>query len=91
MIRCWWNKIDTLMVKEGRWVEGKEELKNMVGEFYSQLFSSDVVENKEFIKGHFPCMEQEQKTIWEMELLVAETKKSLSEMGFWKAPGPDGY
>lgn len=55
------NKIDTLMDKEGRWVENRDELKNMAVEFYSKMFKYVVEGSVKFIKGYFSDMEQEQK------------------------------
>lgn len=47
------NKIHMLMDNEGRWVEGKEELKQMAVEFYSNLFKSNSSRRSAFINGEF--------------------------------------
>lgn len=53
----------------------------MAVEFYSKLFTADSGRKEDFIKGHFPNMEQEQIATWETEWSAADSYKALKEMG----------
>lgn len=70
-----------LLDNEGRWVEGKVELKSWSMEFYSKLFTSNAGKQSSHISGQFPCSEEVQYEVWEAEVTMAEMKKALSEMG----------
>lgn len=85
------NKIDALQNNEGIWLEGKEELKNMAVDFYSNLFRAYLEVEEKSIKGCFPPIDEGQMHELEAEYTAIETKKALMGMGSWKAPGCDGY
>lgn len=91
LIRRRRNKIEALTDSEGRWVEGKESLKKLAVDFFSNLFKSDHQGPHEFICGEFPTMENEHNAAWCEEWMTNEIEKALREMGAWKAPGPNGY
>lgn len=85
------NRVESLMDMDGRWVEDKVMLKNMAFGYNSSLFSADPNSTGAFIAGLFPELGHRQRETWEKPWSMTELKKELSEMGSWKAPGPDGY
>lgn len=85
------NRIESMVDSEGRRVEGRVTLKTMAVELYSKLFRADQSRGGDFTAGHFPDLLQLQREVWDAEWTMSKAKKSLSEMGSWKAPGLDGY
>lgn len=70
-----------LMDNEGRRVEGKEELKLMAVEFYSNLLKTNAGRHSAFIMGQFPNTDLDQQKVWGAEVSTEDMKKDLSEMG----------
>lgn len=85
------NRVETLQDDEGNWIEDAETLKNMEIEYLSNLFRTDNMRERGFMKGAFPQLDDGVKEEMRKELTVAETKRALWEMGSYKAPGPDSY
>lgn len=77
LIRRCRNIIEALLDSEGRWVEGKESLKNMAVEFYTNLFNSDLQQTEIFMSGRFLDLKEEQKATWEAECKTAEIMKAV--------------
>lgn len=91
LIRKHKNKIEALVNSEGRWVEEKEQLKDLAVDFYTNLFQSEMEQPVEYLLGKFPIFDTEQGTVWDEEYTREEIRKALHQMGSWKALGPDGY
>lgn len=53
----------------------------MAVEFYLELFKADPTSNEDYIRGHFPNMEQEQTTVWGTKWTENETKRALKGWG----------
>lgn len=77
--------------EDGSWIEDRQVLKNLAVSFFSNLFRSDQAAGGDFITGAFPKLDDGEWAAMEREVTIEETKKSLSRMGSYKAPGPDGY
>lgn len=71
LIRRRKNRITALQNEGGEWVEGKENLKNMA----LKLFTSDPTADKEFFKGRFLELTEDDHTSLEAEFSLFETNK----------------
>lgn len=79
------------MHETSNWVEDKERLKDLAMNFYSTLFSSEVMTRAEFITSHFPSASLDLQRSLITEYTNEDIKAALWQMGLWKAPGPDGF
>ncbi|MCH97262.1 putative ribonuclease H protein, partial [Trifolium medium] len=78
--------------QEVDWVEEEDQLKNMVNDFYKDLFRED---NNAMVwrdtDVSFAIITEEEKDQLKAILSNNEVKEALFSMSAWKAPGPDGF
>lgn len=91
LVRRHRNNITTLQNNSWILVEGKEALKDMALNFYSDLFKSDEEANGSFPIGGFPNISEGLLEGLLQPYFSTETKKAFYNMGSLKAPGPDGF
>jgi hypothetical protein len=86
------NKIIMLRNNDGQWVEEDSSLRELVTNFYKELFTeTNVGLTKLDMKYGFKPLEDEMAHNIDREVENEEVKEALFDMGAWKAPGPDGY
>lgn len=55
------------------------------------LFASDIQEGRNYIRGHFPNINEEKKGVLSREYSTDEILAALKSISLHKAPRPDGY
>lgn len=86
------NKTTMLKNDSGAWVEDKDELKELVNNFYKNLFEFKFNWSPpEQTKVMFPCMQDSVKHRLGDAIKDEEVKKDIFAVKPWKAPGPDGF
>ncbi|GAU43787.1 hypothetical protein TSUD_378120 [Trifolium subterraneum] len=86
------NKIITLRNEDGVWIDDPDNLKNMVRNFYINLFQEEEPIRESVISwATYPMSMEAHHNILSAPVLLAECKKALFDMGPHKAPGEDGY
>ena len=84
------NRIESLKIGEN-WITDKAEIKNMVTEFYTNLFSVTNSSNIDLLwDGHCCHFTERQRCILDLNPSFNEIKKVVFDMNPSKAPGPDG-
>lgn len=92
LIRRRRNIINALKDDCSEWVEDSEKLKEMtMGYFSESLTSDEVSEERGFLKGEFPIIENEAYEKQGEECSEEEVKRAPRGMGSYKEPGPYGY
>ncbi|GAU31728.1 hypothetical protein TSUD_215290 [Trifolium subterraneum] len=77
---------------DGQWVEDDAALRELVTNYYKELFTETNDRRITFnMKYGFKPLEEEVASKLEREVENDEIKIALFDMGAWKAPGPDGY
>jgi hypothetical protein len=86
------NKILMLRDGNGVWIEDVELIKNMVNNYYLELFTVRE-QSTTWIQTRvsFPPLSPSMQTSLSAEVSDAEVQQAVFSMGAWKAPGPDGY
>lgn len=79
------------MNEEGEWVENREELENLVVNFYNELFREDPSSGEEFTRGCFPWLSEASRLRLVVEYPLDKTLIALNGMGSLKVPRPDGF
>ncbi|CAL1412960.1 unnamed protein product [Linum trigynum] len=86
------NKIDCLKNINGEWVSEKDELLQLVYNFFSELYLQD---NSPYVdllpKGDFPRLNQEDWLHVLRPFSILDIHKAVFEMKPLQAPGPDGF
>ncbi|KAK2356470.1 hypothetical protein QL285_093800 [Trifolium repens] len=86
------NKIISLRNEERTWVEDPEFLKDLVRNFYINLFKEDKEVRDPIISWTtYPANMEAHHNALSATIQFSECKKALFDMGPLKAPGEDGY
>lgn len=85
------NRVEMLEGDDGEWVTGSSELNKLVVSYYATLFKSEGEPTVGFTTGNFPNVELGVWNEMVKEVTEEETRRALSKMGSYKAPGPDGF
>ncbi|WJX23885.1 hypothetical protein P8452_13067 [Trifolium repens] len=86
------NKIITLRNENGVWIDDPDNLKNMVRNFYINLFQEDEPIREPIISwATYPMNMEGHHNTLSAPVLLTECKRALFDMGPHKAPGEDGY
>lgn len=91
LIRRRRNRVVMLQNEEGTLVENAKQLKDMALSFYKRLFTSDQLADGDFVTGYFLRMDANTLKELGKDVTMEETKRALSDMGSFKAPGSDGF
>ncbi|XP_028775405.1 uncharacterized protein LOC114732274 [Neltuma alba] len=85
------NFVGAIKDASGEWVYNVEKIKSLATEFFSTLFTEDMVQRTP-VQCSFshPRIETNDQEILETEVVNTEIKEALFSMGALKAPGPDG-
>jgi hypothetical protein len=85
------NKIKRLRKEDGSVVEEEEAMKEVVTNYFVNLFSSHAGTRIEELMGHIdPRVTQQMNELLCKEFTVKEVEEALHNIGDLKAPGPDG-
>lgn len=85
------SRVEALKNNEDDWITDPEELKKMVRDFFTKVFSEDNDDyNRGAIRGAYPVISQEKLNRVQETITGEEVRKALFQMAPWKAPGPDG-
>lgn len=85
------NKILTLRDNEGGWVDDPDHLKNIVRDYYVNLFKEENPIRDPIISWNtYPTLEEHHDSL-SAHVQINECKRALFDMNPHKAPGEDGY
>ncbi|KAL8124336.1 hypothetical protein AgCh_012113 [Apium graveolens] len=84
------NKIQKLKDENGSWVEWQDGLKELLTNYYQELYSSSQVDNDEVINCVKPKISEKQNVQLMKEITEEEVREAIFHMHPDKAPGPDG-
>lgn len=85
------NTIKRLRKEDGGWVEGQSNLKGLVHNYFSDLFtSSGPADNTNVTRYVLPKVDRQMNQILCAEYSREEVKSAIDDIGDLKAPGPDG-
>ncbi|GAU24370.1 hypothetical protein TSUD_390790 [Trifolium subterraneum] len=86
------NKILSLRDESGVWVNDPDILKNLVRNFYTELFKEDTPIRDSIVSWTtYPNVVEDHHGILSANVQLNECKSVLFDMGPHKAPGEDGY
>ncbi|XP_028790433.1 uncharacterized protein LOC114746383 [Neltuma alba] len=86
------NRVTMLKDEDNNWVEGKQELGNLVNRFFQHLFTEEEEERIWHVTTHnWTKIRQEEWRDMVREVTNEEIRKSMYSIGALKAPGEDGY
>jgi hypothetical protein len=86
------NKILSLRDNTGEWIEDPEALKDLVRQFYIDLFSDDNMVRYSVVSWNtYPNNIENHHNKLNATIDFMECKKALFDMSPYKAPGEDGY
>lgn len=81
-----------LQNNDGAWMYDEEDLRNMVVDFYSQLYATSGLTFYNLVSSHgFPILSKSEIVVLSRSVSMEETKRALFSMKNYKSPGPDGY
>jgi hypothetical protein len=85
------NRIGRLRREDGEWVEGEEEKRAFIANYFSMLFMSNGGNTSVHLLNAVDTkVTMAMNTILMKEFTEEEVKKALDSIGELKAPGPDG-
>ncbi|KAK1650817.1 hypothetical protein QYE76_068622 [Lolium multiflorum] len=85
------NMLKKLRNDDGGWVEGDEELRSFITNYYQSLFSSTAgTREAELLCNVSPVVTPDMNAYLKIPFSLDEIKDALNSMGDLKAPGPDG-
>ncbi|KAL8091605.1 hypothetical protein AgCh_034018 [Apium graveolens] len=84
------NKIQKLKDENGSWVKWQDGLKELLTNYYQELYSSSQVDSDEVINCVKPKISEEQNVQLMKEITEEEVREAIFHMHPDKAPGPDG-
>ncbi|XP_019166674.1 PREDICTED: uncharacterized protein LOC109162425 [Ipomoea nil] len=85
------NKVLSLQNDNGIWITDTEELRNLVQDFYINLFKKDTgTDLSRAVRGFFPVLDEVEWASFQREVTKEEVHAAVTDMSPWKAPGPDG-
>ncbi|XP_051220216.1 uncharacterized protein [Lolium perenne] len=85
------NLLKKLKSNDGIWVEGDENLRSFITNYYQNLFTSSAgTRESEFLAVVASVVTSEMNSFLRRPFTVEEVKTALVSMGDLKAPGPDG-
>ena len=86
------NRITSLRNDAGHWIEEEAMVRNMINQFYYNLFHEECVFGP-WIDTSFTygTLAEENIIVLQSDISVKEVKNALFSMGEWKAPGPDSF
>lgn len=88
------NRIGNLRKENGGWAVEEVEKKELITNYFLQLFSSSVAPSEQqlqqLLAAVVPSVTPEMNEILSAEFLPEEVKAALDAIGDLKAPGPDG-
>jgi hypothetical protein len=86
------NKIMMLKNHQNEWVENEEDLKEMVNNYYKNLFARpDSNIQWQQTRYSYPTISELDYDQLKEDISNVEIKSALFAMDPWKAPGPDGF
>lgn len=86
------NRITALRDSSGVWRDEENIVRNMVNEFYKDLFTEDISFGPWFNSTFsFGPLTDEDKLYLMADPSTDEVKHAIFSMGPWKSPGPDGF
>jgi hypothetical protein len=86
------SKISSLGNNIGNWIDEPNALKELVRQFYLDLFSDDSMVREQMVsRNTYPSKVENHQNRLTSNIGFMECKKALFEMGPYKAPGEDGY
>ncbi|XP_074377107.1 uncharacterized protein LOC141718627 [Apium graveolens] len=77
--------------ENGSWVEWQDGLKELLTNYYQELYSSSQVDNDEVINCVKPKISEKQNVQLMKEITEEEVREAIFHMHPDKAPGPDGF
>lgn len=84
------NRILSLMDGEKR-LEGKDEIVKHIENYFSSLYSQEVLERPSLDNMEFSKLNKEEALWLERNFEEEEIRKAIFDLGRDKAPGPNGY
>jgi hypothetical protein len=85
------NSIKKLRGEDGNWVEGTDQLKPLVFQYFANLFSSEVAQvDPTMMEKINPKVTDLMNTNLLAPFSAEEVRKAMLSIGDYKAPGPDG-
>lgn len=85
------NKVEALQDNSSSWITKQGVLETMVTDFYRNHFAATESHEKLCIQGTFPALDETLMSSLGGDVTNEEIKRTIFQMGGFKAPGPDGY
>jgi len=87
------NRIETLQNQHGEWYSEEVSIKNMVRDFFKDLYTDEFNSYTPYIvpADSFPRLSTEDMDSLARPFTGSDIRKAIFEMDAFKAPGPDGY
>lgn len=83
--------VEALQGSDGEWITNPLALKNLVVEYFQQLYTGDNKTRGTFVTGKFPLLTAPMFGKLSSRYSKEEVFGALKAMGPLKAPGPDGF
>lgn len=87
------NRITKLQNAEGLWVEGQDDLCRIVGDYFSDLFAVNEIDerNNSFLNAVGCMLTDTQNSELTRDFTINEFDVAINQMHGDKSPGPDGF
>lgn len=89
--RCRRNRITMLRDDSGEWVSDPSQVRNLVTDFFKNLYSLDNYQRNPLVTSCFPSLTDDDRSLLSKEIALHEVHMALFQMKAWKAPGVDGF